>query len=154
MSSFYKAESPGPYPQTDYHVARMLEGGGRAEDFEALRWSVPGAARRNMLRGLLTYRSPRGRAAVEALSDLLSRAGGAIWQRKMLFRKVTAELSPLADGIEGKEWALLLGIALLQRPELAEALDRGGEGPRWVGALSESGWRDSARREIEMEVAR
>lgn len=161
MSSYDKGDGPGT-PLSDYHIAQLFRVGSPPEDYKAALFSVPGSARRNMVHALVFFRGPSGRAVVDALSELLAnlltvqRSGvrNAVWQRGALFKMAASKIEPAAEGLEHNDWSLLLEIALLERPELAAADSRRGEGPQWVSALRASGWRDSTRCEKEMEVAR
>ena len=121
----------------------MLEAGGKPEDLEALRWSAYGTQRRNMLYSLSLYRK-HGRAAVAALvGELESRPGGC-WERWALFRIAGMRLpGSVREEITNRDWKLLLAIVMIERPDLAERVHRGAEGPAWVGGLAKSGWKDS-----------
>ena len=122
----------------------MLEAGGLPEDLEALRWSAPGTARRNMLYSLTLYRK-HGRSAVEALVSELESREDRLWERWVLFRIAGMKLpAEVAEAITPRDWKLLLAIVMIERPALAARVHRGADGPRWVGALAKAGWRDSA----------
>jgi hypothetical protein len=122
----------------------MLEAGGKPEDLEALRWSAPGTARRNMLAGLSLYRQ-HGRAAVAALVEELESRPDGCWERWALYRIAGMRLSAeVSAAISRREWKLLLAVVMIERPDLAANVHRGADGPRWVAALANSGWQDSA----------